>query len=75
MSGLDEGGVFEGTPRKLGERLPVGEDALGLHLEATLLGHRGVPDVVRGQKRTVKQDVRWGRELVLRGVMGSHVND
>ena len=75
MGGLDERGVLEGTPRELGEGLAVGENALGLHLEATLLRHGGVPDVVRGEERAVKQDIRRGRELVFRGVVASHVDD
>ena len=43
VSRLDERGVLEGTPGQLGEGLAVGENALGLHLEATLLGHGSIP--------------------------------
>lgn len=75
MGGLDERGVLNRAPRELGEGLAVGEDALGLHLEAALLRHGGVPDVVRGEERAVKRDVRRGRILVLRGVVGGHVHD
>lgn len=37
MSGLNEGWILDGTPRKLGESFAVTEDTLGLHLESTLL--------------------------------------
>jgi hypothetical protein len=43
MLSLNELGVLERAPRKLGEGLAVGEHALGLHLEARLLRHRRVP--------------------------------
>ena len=43
MCGLDVGRVLERAPRELGERLAIGRDALGLHLEAALLRHGGVP--------------------------------
>jgi len=39
MSGLDKGRVLDDTPWELRECLAVVEDALGLHLESTLLGH------------------------------------
>lgn len=45
MSSLDESWVFDGVPRKLGECLAELDDALSLHLEVTLLGHRSVPSV------------------------------
>jgi hypothetical protein len=39
MSGLDKGRVLDNTPWELRECLAVVKDALGLHLESTLLGH------------------------------------
>lgn len=37
MSGLNKGGVLDGTPRELRESLAVFEDALSLHLKSALL--------------------------------------
>ena len=37
MSGLDEGRILDGTPRKLREGFAIFEDTLSLHLESALL--------------------------------------
>ena len=42
VGGLDKGGVLDNTTGKLGESLAELVDALGLHLEVTLLGHGNV---------------------------------
>ena len=75
MRGLDVGRVLERAPRELGERLAIGRDALGLHLEAALLRHGRVPDVVRGEERGIERDVCRGREPVLGGIVRGHVDD
>ena len=43
MFGLNEGRIFDKATGKLGEGLAECGDALGLHLEVTLLCHGGVP--------------------------------
>lgn len=100
MSSLNIFWVFDCTPRKLRERPAVTEDALCLHLEATLLRHgcikatkmvrkkrhirtvhhedeTGVKDIhiVSGAERGIKRDVAQGGELVLGGVVRSHVHN
>jgi hypothetical protein len=37
MSGLNEGGVLDGTPWKLRESFAIVEDTLSLHLKSALL--------------------------------------
>jgi len=43
MSGLNEGRILDGTPRKLRESFAIVEDALGLHLKSALLRHGSIP--------------------------------
>ena len=75
MRGLDVLGVLDRAPGELGEGHAVRRDALRLHLEAALLRHGRVPDVVRGEERRVERDVRRGGELVLGRVVRGHVDD
>ena len=74
MRRLDELRVLYGTSGQLGERLAEGRDALRLHLEATLLGHGCIPDVVGSQQGSEQRDVSEGGEAVVLGVVGGHVH-
>jgi hypothetical protein len=71
---LNELGVFEGASRKLRERITVCRDTLSVHLEATLLRHRGIPDIVGCEKGTVQNDISQCREAVVLRIVGRHVD-
>lgn len=49
MFGLDVCGILDDTAGELGEGFAEFVDTLSLHFEMTLLGHRGIPAVVRNQ--------------------------
>ena len=75
MLRLDVRRVLDRATWQLREGPAVLEDALSLHLEAALLRHGRVPNVVRGEERRVERNVGGRREAVLGRVVGGHVDD
>jgi len=75
MCRLDIGWVLDRAPWQLRERPTVFIVALSLHLKATFLRHRSIPDVVRRDQRGEQRNVRWRRKPVLLWFMGGHIND
>ena len=75
MRSLNESRVFDDTAWQLREGLAEFGDSLGLHLEATLLGHGGIPDIVSCAEGCVDEDIACGAEAIGGRVVRGHVDD